>query len=115
MPLRATNHIECRSCRNSGIAPLDIFHANSGQGDRDNHPESQYFLHKSGHVRDFLFHEALLPRITVGVHFHDLGVSALLDFLAVRGGEISHSHNEVSWNCVETRGDHGEADGFDLG
>lgn len=78
-----TDHVESRPCRDGGVTPLNIFHANPGERDGDHSPESQYLFHEGSDVRDLFFYKALLPGIAIGVDFHDLGVGALLDFLAV--------------------------------
>ncbi len=54
--------------------------------------------------------EAALPAVVVGIAFVDLVESAFLDLLAVRAGEVGDAHDEIAWDCVETGGNHTQAD-----
>jgi hypothetical protein len=107
-------HVECCASRNDGIFIFDVFNASSGQTDRNDGEESEHFSNKCCDIGDLLFHETALPGISVWINFHDLFIGSLLDFLAVRRGEIRDAHNEVSRDCVEASRDHGQANRLDL-
>jgi hypothetical protein len=108
------HHVECSSCWDNSLFVFDVLDACSWQADGDDGEETQDFSHERGYIGDFLFDDAFLPCVAVGVDFHDLVVGALLDFLAVLGGKVGDSHDEVAGDGVETCGDHGQADGLDF-
>ena len=100
-------HVESTSSRNNSILIFDILDTSSWQANRDDGEKTQDFSHESSHVGYLFFDDAFLPGVAVGVDFHDFVVGALLDFLAVLGGEVGDAHDEVSGDGVETGGDHG--------
>ena len=108
-------HVESCAGGKGSFLPVDILCADAGEGDGEDGPEAEDFFDEGGDVGDFFFHQAVFPSVAVGVHFHDVVVGALLDFLAVGGGEVGDAHDDVAGDGVEACGNHGEAHGFDLG
>lgn len=86
-------HKKSSPSRNNRLLPRNILNTNSRQTDRNHRPKPKDLFHQSGYVGDFFFDETLLPRVSIWVDFHDLVVGSLLDFLAVRGGEVGDSHD----------------------
>lgn len=78
-------HVECCSCWDDGVFVFDVLDTCSWQADWNDCEEAKYFSDESGDVGDFFFNEAFLPRIAVGIDFHDFLVGTLLDFLAMGG------------------------------
>lgn len=108
-------HIECCAGRDGCFLPVDVLYADAWEAHGEDGPEAKHFFHESGKVRDLFFGQAEFPCVAVGVDFHDLFVGALLDFLTVWRGEVADAHNDVTGDCVEACGDHGEAHRLDLG
>lgn len=50
-----------------------------------------------------------------GIHGHDLVVGLLLDGGPLGGGEEPQGHDHISGDGVDSRRDHSQADGFELG
>lgn len=81
---RGAYHVERCAGRDRCFLPVDVLCADAWKAHGDDGPEAEDFFDESGEVGDFFFRQAVFPCVAVGVHFHDLFVGALLDFLAVR-------------------------------
>ena len=107
-------HVEGCPGGDGGVLPLDIFDADTWEADRYDGPEAENFFDKGGYVGNALFDEAFIPGVAVGIHFLNLGIGVLLDFLTVSGGQVADGHDQIAGYGIQTGGDHGEADRLDL-
>lgn len=109
-----TDHEERRAGGNDSTIPLHVFGAFTRQANRNDAPESQSFFDQSRDIRDLLLNQTFFPRVAVGVDLHDLLVCLGLDPLAFFRRQIRDSHDQISGNGVQSRGDHGQTNGFDF-
>ena len=94
-------HVEGRAGRDEGVLPADVLDAPAREADGDDGPEAEGFLDERGDVGDFFFLQAFVPGVLVRVDGVDLVEGALLDLLAVGGGEVGEAHDYVAGDCVE--------------
>ncbi len=80
---KCTYHIECCSCWDDGVFVFDVLDTCARETNGNDGKESQNLSHESSDIWYLLFHNALLPCVTVGVDLHNFFVGSLLDFLSM--------------------------------
>lgn len=109
-------HVEDTTRGDHSVVVLDVLDAGSWEADGDDGEEPEDLLGQRRDVRHFFLHQAFLPGFAVlGVHLHDFLVCLQLDVLALGRRQVSQTHDHVAGDGVDARGNHGQADGFELG
>jgi hypothetical protein len=100
-------HVKCGARRNNCLFEFDILYAHSWQRYRNHCEKPQNFSYQCRYIPDFLFDETFRPGVAIWIYSHDLIVRYLLNLLAMGGGKVGESHDQVARDGVEASGYHG--------